>query len=75
MSNPTAGDLNERRIDRFMAQLRETLTEQDLDYYYRLVSRIEKEQEMDVMDIATAPVYQSQKERPFIDKRGHPQID
>jgi len=68
MAIPTADDLSERRIDRFMAQLRETLTEQDLDYYYRLVSRIEKEQEMDVMDIAAALVYQSQKERPFIVK-------
>jgi ATP-dependent RNA helicase DeaD len=68
MEIPTANDLSERRIDRFMAQLRETLSGQDLDFYYRLVSRIEKEQELDVMDIAAALVYQSQKERPFIVK-------
>jgi ATP-dependent RNA helicase DeaD len=63
---PTADDLSEHRIDRFVALLRETLSEQDLDFYYRLVSRIEKEQETSALDIAAALTYLSQKSRPFI---------
>ncbi len=66
MEMPTADDLSEHRIDRFMLMLRETLAEQDLDYYYRLLSRFEQEQEMSAMDIAAALTYLSQRERPFI---------
>ncbi len=66
MEMPSADDLSEHRIDRFMLMLRETLAEQDLDYYYRLLSRFEQEQEMSAMDIAAALTYQSQRERPFI---------
>ncbi|RLJ20438.1 ATP-dependent RNA helicase [bacterium endosymbiont of Escarpia laminata] len=66
MEMPTADDLSEHRIDRFMLLLRETLAEQDLDYYYRLLSRFEQEQEMSAMDIAAALTYLSQRERPFI---------
>ncbi|MCU7797150.1 MAG: DEAD/DEAH box helicase [Candidatus Thiodiazotropha sp. (ex Myrtea spinifera)] len=63
---PTADDLSEHRIDRFVDMLRETLSEQDLDFYYRLVSRIEKEQETSALDIAAALTFLSQKTRPFI---------
>ncbi|MCU7844592.1 MAG: DEAD/DEAH box helicase [Candidatus Thiodiazotropha sp. (ex Monitilora ramsayi)] len=63
---PTADDLSEHRIDRFVEMLRETLSEQDLDFYYRLVSRIEKEQETSALDIAAALTFLSQKARPFI---------
>lgn len=66
MELPSADDLSEHRIDRFMAMLRETLADQDLDYYYRLVSRIEQEQEMSSTDIAAALTYLEQRERPFI---------
>ncbi len=63
---PTADDLSEHRIERFIEMLRETLSEQDLDFYYRLISRIEKEQETSALDIAAALTYLSQKSRPFI---------
>ncbi|MDJ0808390.1 MAG: DEAD/DEAH box helicase [Gammaproteobacteria bacterium] len=66
MELPSADDLSEHRIDRFMALLRETLADQDLDYYYRLISRIEQEQEMSSTDIAAALTYLEQRERPFI---------
>jgi len=33
---PSADDLSEHRIERFIEMLRETLSEQDLDFYYRL---------------------------------------
>lgn len=63
---PSAGDLSEHRIDRFTTLIRETLTRQDLDYYYQLVQRMAQEQEMSELDIAAALTYLGQKERPFI---------
>ncbi len=62
---PRAEDLSEHRIDRFIAKLRETLDGQDLDYYYQLVSRIEKELETGALEIAAALTYLDQKSRPF----------
>ena len=66
MELPSADDLSEHRIGRFTALLRETLADQDLDYYYRLISRIEQQQELSSTDIAAALTYLSQRERPFI---------
>ncbi|MGD8587334.1 MAG: DEAD/DEAH box helicase [Chromatiales bacterium] len=66
MELPSADDLSEHRIDRFTNLLRETLADQDLDYYYRLISRIERQQELSSTDIAAALTYLSQRERPFI---------
>ncbi len=62
---PSADKLTEHRIDRFTSNLRQTLTEQDLDFFYRLVERIAREQEMEMQDIAAALSYLSQKERPL----------
>ena len=66
MEMPSADDLSEHRIERFVAQIRETLAEQDLDFYYRLVDRIENEQELSSLDIAAALTFMSQGERPFV---------
>ncbi len=63
---PSADDLSEHRIERFIEQLQETLRTEDLDFYYRLVSRIEQERETSVLDIAAALTFLSQKSRPFI---------
>ena len=66
MQLPSADDLSEHRIERFTALIRETLADQDLDYYYRLLSRIEQQQEMSSLDIAAALTYLTQQKRPFI---------
>ena len=63
---PTAEDLSEHRIERFVDRVRETLDEQDLDYYYGLVSRMEQQQEISPLDIAAALTYLAQTSRPFI---------
>lgn len=65
---PSANDLSEHRIDRFTTLIRETLAQQDLDYYYGLIGRMTREQEMSELDIAAALTYLGQKERPFIVK-------
>ncbi|MDF1527556.1 MAG: DEAD/DEAH box helicase [Sedimenticola sp.] len=70
---PTAGDLSEHRIDTFVNTLRETMAEQDLDYYYGLVSRMTQEHEMSTQDIAAALTYLGQKDRPFIVKEVAPE--
>ncbi len=63
---PTADNLSEHRIDRFVARVQETLSGQKLDFFYRLVARIEEEHAMSVTDIAAALTFLSQGERPFV---------
>jgi ATP-dependent RNA helicase DeaD len=41
------------------------LAEQDLDFFYRLVTRIGQEHELDMLDMAAALTYLSQRERPL----------
>ena len=65
MDPPSAAQLSATRIDRFTVQLRETLAEQDLDFFYRLIARIEKDQELNLLDIAAAASYLIQRERPL----------
>lgn len=65
MDPPSAAALSESRVDRFTEELTTTLTEQDLDFFYRLLARIGKEQEIEMMDIAAALAYLNQRERPL----------
>jgi ATP-dependent RNA helicase DeaD len=62
---PSAAELSASRIDRFTEQLKKTLSEQDLDFFYRLVARVGREQELELMDIAAAATYLLQRERPL----------
>ncbi len=65
MELPSAAALSESRIDRFIAEVRKTLLEQDLDFFYRLLARINQEQEIETLDIAAALAYLNQRERPL----------
>ncbi len=65
MNPPSAAALSESRIDRFITEVRKTMTDQDLDFFYRLLARIAQEQEIDMMDIAAALAYLNQRERPL----------
>jgi ATP-dependent RNA helicase DeaD len=62
---PSAEELTEHRIDRFKQRLRKTLDSEDLDFCYRVVSRIEQEEEMSPLDIAAALTFLTQGERPL----------
>jgi len=62
---PSAEQLTNSRIERFTGELRTTLAEQDLDFFYRLVTDIAHEQELEPIDIAAGLAYQLQKERPL----------
>ncbi len=57
--------MSEHRIDRFIAEVRQTLDSEDLDFYYRLVERMSREQELEQRDIAAALCFLGQKERPL----------
>ncbi len=65
MEPPSALEVSESRIGRFVEQVRTALAQADLDFFYRLVARIAREQEMDVMDIAAALTFLSQRGRPL----------
>ena len=72
MEPPSAAALSESRIDRFISEIRKTLAEQDLDFFYRLLARIGQEQEIEMMDIAAALAYLTQRERPLDVKEDPP---
>ena len=65
MDPPSAAQVTEHRIDRLIALLRSTKAEEDLDFFYSLVGRIEQEQEMSLLDIAATLTYLMQRERPL----------
>jgi ATP-dependent RNA helicase DeaD len=65
MDAPSAQALSSSRIERFTAELRQTLAEQDLDFHYRLVSNLAGELELEPLDIAAALTFQLQRERPL----------
>ncbi|AHF05231.1 RNA helicase [Marichromatium purpuratum 984] len=64
MEPPSAADLSESRIDRFTAEIKEALG-QDLDFFYRLLSRLNTELEVEMHDLAAALAYLNQRERPL----------
>jgi ATP-dependent RNA helicase DeaD len=66
MQLPTASDLSEQRVERFLAQVRETVATQDLDFYYRMVVRLERENDLTPVNVAAALTYLMQREKPFI---------
>jgi len=66
MALPTARDVSESRIGRLTEALHEARAAQDLDFFYQLIARIEREQELAVLDIAAALAYLAQKGRPLV---------
>jgi ATP-dependent RNA helicase DeaD len=62
---PSAEEVSESRIGRLTAQLREALATEELDFFYRLVARMTREQELEVMDIAAALAFLGQRGRPL----------
>ncbi len=72
MDPPSAAALSQSRIDRFIAEVRKTMSEQDLDFFYRLLARIGQEQEIEMMDIAAALAFLNQRDRPLNVKEDPP---
>jgi ATP-dependent RNA helicase DeaD len=65
MEPPSAEEVSDARIGRFTEGLRGALATEDLDFFYRLIARIAREQELEVMDIAAALAFLGQRGRPL----------
>jgi ATP-dependent RNA helicase DeaD len=65
MEPPSAEEVSESRIGRFTEELRNALAAEDLDFFYRLIARVAREQELTVMDIAAALAFLGQRGRPL----------
>jgi ATP-dependent RNA helicase DeaD len=66
MDLPSVQDINTRRTERFKQAVRDTLAQDDLALYYRLVSELEQEGEYDGLQIAAALARQSQGDSPLL---------
>jgi ATP-dependent RNA helicase DeaD len=66
MRLPTREDIAERRVEQFKEMLMGVLEAQELSFYRDFVDKLAKDQELDLLDIASALTFLAQKERPLI---------
>jgi ATP-dependent RNA helicase DeaD len=62
---PTRGEVAERRIAQFKQQLIDVLAEENLDFFYEVVRRMESEENLATRQIAAALAFLAQRERPL----------
>ncbi len=62
---PTRGEVAERRIAQFRQQILDVLAEENLDFFYEVVRRMESEENLATRQIATALAFLAQRERPL----------
>jgi len=62
---PTRGEVAERRIAQFKQQIMDTLAEENLDFFYEVVRRMEGEDGLAARQIAAALAFLTQRERPL----------
>ncbi|MFA7555950.1 MAG: DEAD/DEAH box helicase [Spongiibacteraceae bacterium] len=65
MDLPSGSEVSNRRIEQFKQLLTETLENQDLSFFYELLSEYSAEQDRSAEDIACAFAYLLQKDRPL----------
>lgn len=65
MSIPSGREVSSKRVDSFKELLTETLNNQNLDYFYDLLSDYSSEQDRSAEEIASALTYLLQRERPL----------
>jgi ATP-dependent RNA helicase DeaD len=66
MDLPSVADINVRRTERFKASVRDLVASEDLAVYYRLVSELEQEGELDALQIAAALARMAQGDVPLL---------
>ncbi|MEX0871749.1 MAG: DEAD/DEAH box helicase [Aquisalimonadaceae bacterium] len=66
MRMPSASDVNEQRVVRFKQRISDTLAGEDLDFFLKLVTDFEQENEVDPLRIAAALARLAQGETPFL---------
>jgi ATP-dependent RNA helicase DeaD len=62
---PTRGEVAERRVAQFRRQIMDTLAEENLDFFYEVVRRMESEDGLATRQIAAALAFLAQRERPL----------
>jgi ATP-dependent RNA helicase DeaD len=66
MELPSVKDINSKRTERFKTRVRETIANDDLALYYRLVSELEQEDDLDALQIAAALAQLAQGDVPLL---------
>ncbi|MGB5639489.1 MAG: DEAD/DEAH box helicase, partial [Sedimenticolaceae bacterium] len=66
MELPSVKDINSKRTERFKVRVRETIAEENLALYYRLVSELEQEDDLDALQIAAALAKLAQGDVPLL---------
>ncbi|RRJ82669.1 DEAD/DEAH box helicase [Aestuariirhabdus litorea] len=72
MEIPSAVDINQHRISRFKQQILDTLENQNIDLYHRMVAELSEDQEIDPLAIAAALASLTQKGKPFLLNENEP---
>jgi ATP-dependent RNA helicase DeaD len=62
---PTRGEVAERRVAQFKQQIMDVLAEENLEFFYEVVRRMESEDNLATRQIAAALAFLAQRERPL----------
>ena len=62
---PTRGEVAERRVTQFKQQILDTLGEENLDFFFEVVRRMESEENLATRQIAAALAFLAQREKPL----------
>ncbi len=62
---PTRGEVADRRVAQFKQQILEVLGEENLDFFYEVIRRMESEDNLGARQIAAALAFMAQRERPL----------
>ena len=66
MELPSVHDINSKRTERFKDSVREVIAKDELSLYYRLVSELEQEDDLDALQIAAALASLAQGDVPLL---------
>ncbi|WP_121240835.1 DEAD/DEAH box helicase [Sulfurisoma sediminicola] len=62
---PTRGEVAEKRVSQFKQQILDVLAEENLDFFYEVVRRMESEDNLGARQISAALAFLAQRERPL----------
>ena len=62
---PTRGEVAERRVAQFKLQIMDVMAEENLDFFFEVVRRMEGEENLATRQIAAALAFLAQRERPL----------
>lgn len=65
ISLPTRGEVAERRVAQFRQQIVDVLAEENLDFFFEVIRRMEGEENLATRQIAAALAFLAQRERPL----------